>query len=99
MMFLSVLLKLLSGTPLHYLLQKGLLALTSAGAKHLTVIELQPSDPSKRNFGLFLGKKNHITAYKRELPQQWCFEQEKIITHISVEVFISDLKQLKKTAP
>ena len=57
MMFLSVLLKLLSGTPLHYLLQKGLLALTSAGAKHLTVIELQPSDPSKRNFGLFLGEK------------------------------------------
>lgn len=55
-MFLSVLLKLLSGTPLHHSLQKGLLALTSAGAKHLTVVELQPSDPKKWNFGLFLAK-------------------------------------------
>lgn len=48
--------------------------------------------PFKAELWTVFREKNHITAYKRELPPQWCFEQEKIITHISVEVFISDLK-------
>lgn len=52
--------------------------------------------PFKAELRTVFREKNHVTAYKRELPQQWCFEQEKIITHISVEVFISALKQLKK---
>lgn len=76
MTFLSILLKLLSGTPLYYSLQKGLLALTSAGAKHLTVIEHQPLDPSQWNFGLFLEKTSSNGLWKRIFPAE-VFEQEK----------------------
>lgn len=86
-MFLSVFAEAALRHPLHRSLQKGSLALTSAGAKHLTVVQLQPSDPSKWNFELFLEKISSIGLLKVNFPSSgvWA-EKKKFITHIIVEV-------------
>lgn len=87
MIFLSILLELLSGTPHLCSLSEGALALTSAGAKHLTVVTLQPLDPLQGYFGLFLEKKT--SSFKTLIfPGVVLEQQEKIISHIVVQVFI-----------
>lgn len=89
-----------SQAPLHCSLQKGLLALTSAGAKHLTAVRLQPSAPSKCNCGLSFAENIKQWLITLTLPEA-VFEQEKELISHSIGKVFSIFKKLnwRKTDP